>query len=189
MATTTNRKRNTTKKNTSTGKRSTTKNNSSSRKMSEEDLLIINYVVIIGSILLCVLLFLCNFGLVGSAGDFVSKIMFGLFGKMAYIFPVFLIVMSFLWISKQSDSRLVAKLVAFGVLFVSISIFFEVSEGYTSNHDIYSIKDLFLESSGYNVGGGVISGSVGYFLNRYIGKIATLLIVVFLIFVCCIVGV
>ena len=89
-------KRGTSAKNTrttSTRKTNTnSKNKKNTRTISDEDLLIINYAVIIGSVCLCILLFLCNFKMVGSFGDIVSGIMFGLFGKMAYVFPVILIL-------------------------------------------------------------------------------------------------
>ena len=38
-----------------------------------------------------VLLFLSNMGLCGVVGAALSKVMFGLFGLLAYIFPVFLV--------------------------------------------------------------------------------------------------
>ena len=123
--------------------------------MSDEDLLIINYVVIIGSVLMCVLLFLCNFGLVGTFGELISRIMFGFFGKMAYVFPIFLIVFAFLWISKQSDNRLTAKFISAILLFIAISIFFEVSNGYSVENNSYSISGIFLKGADFNAGGGI----------------------------------
>ena len=102
MATNNGRKRSNTtnrsgSKKTANGRTNTSsKNKKNNRTISDEDLLIVNYAVIIGSICLCALLFLCNFGLVGPFGDVVSGIMFGLFGKMAYVFPPILIFLAFL---------------------------------------------------------------------------------------------
>ena len=183
---TNNKKRSTSKSrsrsNSSSGRsRSAKKNN---RTISDEDLLIINYAVIIGSICLCFLLFLCNFGLVGPFGEVVSGIMFGLFGKMAYVFPIILIFLAFLWISKQADSRVKIKIIAITVLFFAIAVFLEVTEGFSVSHDSYSIKELFMTGYDDRAGGGVLGGSIGFFLNRYIEKVATLILDIFVILVC-----
>lgn len=183
-----NGKRSTAKNNsrsTSTRKSNTnSKNKKNTRTMSDEDLLIINYAVIIGSICLCILLFLCNFKMVGSFGDIVSGIMFGLFGKMAYVFPVILILLAFLWISKQSDSRLKTKIIATVILFFAICIIFEVTEGFTAYNDEYSIKKLFLTGYDDRAGGGVLGGSLGYFLNKHIDKGATIGVDVCVMIIC-----
>ena len=196
MATNNGRKRSNTtnrsgSKKTANGRTNTSsKNKKNNRTISDEDLLIVNYAVIIGSICLCALLFLCNFGLVGPFGDVVSGIMFGLFGKMAYVFPPILIFLAFLWISKQSDSRLRTKMIAIIVLFFAIDIIFEVTEGYTSLHDEYSLKEMFLLGYDNRSGGGLLAGSLGFFLNRFIEKIATIIIdsCVMIICICFILG-
>lgn len=181
-------KRGTSAKNTrttSTRKTNTnSKNKKNTRTISDEDLLIINYAVIIGSVCLCILLFLCNFKMVGSFGDIVSGIMFGLFGKMAYVFPVILILLAFLWISKQTDSRLKTKIIATVILFFAIAIIFEVTEGFTAYNDKYNIKDLFMTGFDERAGGGLIGGSIGYFLNKYIDTGATIGVDVCVIVIC-----
>ena len=48
-------------------------------------------VAILVTILVCVLLFLSNFGWIGPVGNFLSRIMFGLFGLLAFILPLILL--------------------------------------------------------------------------------------------------
>ena len=50
-------------------------------------------VAILVTILVCVLLFLSNFGWIGPVGEFLSRIMFGLFGLLAYVLPVILLIL------------------------------------------------------------------------------------------------
>ena len=52
------------------------------------DAAIRNEILLIVFLALAVILFLCNFGIVGSIGDAVSDVMFGLFGLTAYVAPI-----------------------------------------------------------------------------------------------------
>ncbi|MBR2948293.1 MAG: hypothetical protein IKC46_00370, partial [Lachnospiraceae bacterium] len=47
-----------------------------------------NEIILIVIFAVTILLFLCNFGLIGVVGDAVSGVMFGVFGLIAYIVPV-----------------------------------------------------------------------------------------------------
>ncbi|MDE6943423.1 MAG: DNA translocase FtsK, partial [Lachnospiraceae bacterium] len=86
------------KKKTTTSSRSTSKNrNTQTRKRSTGsrnthaepmDVAIRNEILLIVFLALAIILFLCNFGIVGKAGDVVSDVMFGIFGLLAYIAPV-----------------------------------------------------------------------------------------------------
>ena len=168
----------------SSKKTNNSKNRKNTRTISDEDLLIINYAVIIGSICICVLLFLCNFIKLGVIGDILSNIMFGLFGKMAYAFPVFLVILAFLWISKQSDSRLKTKMIAITVLFFALSIIFEVTKGFSSMNDEYSITQMWKTGYLERAGGGVFGGSIGFLMNKYLGQLATVIIDICVLIIC-----
>ena len=48
-------------------------------------------VAILVTVLVCVLLFLSNFGWIGPVGEFLSRIMFGLFGLLAFVLPLILL--------------------------------------------------------------------------------------------------
>ena len=45
-------------------------------------------IILIGVLALTILLFLCNFGVIGVIGNQISRVMFGIFGTMAYALPV-----------------------------------------------------------------------------------------------------
>lgn len=192
MATTNNGKRtNTSSRNNKKSNTSNknTRNSNQTKKMSEDDLLVINYIVILGSVFACIFLFLCTYSLVDSSiGVFVKEVMFGLFGQMAYVLPFFLIICTFLWISKQSDKRLAFKLSAVIVLFVCIGIIFELTDGYSAEEGVeYSISKIYDCGRNEQAGGGVIAGSIAFLLNSLIEKIATFILVLFISFICFIV--
>jgi len=72
------------------GRSGTGRNSRTSRRAKPIDSAIKNEVILIGVFALAVFLFLCNFGVVGTAGNIVSDVMFGLLGILAYIAPVVL---------------------------------------------------------------------------------------------------
>ena len=53
-------------------------------------------IILWGIIAVAALLFISNFGIGGVVGNAVSTFLFGVFGLVAYIFPIILIVGSFL---------------------------------------------------------------------------------------------
>jgi len=185
MANSSNRK--TTSKNTRSGSSKSGSSKTGKKKQAvkytDDELLVINYIVIIGAAFLCIMLFLCNFGLIGDFGNAISKFMFALFGWSAYLFPVLLIIIAFLWISKQSDRRIGIKIFAFITMFLSLSLLFELSGGITADGIDYDIKALVERGATGRAGGGIISGSLAYFLNKHIDKLATILIGLMLIII------
>lgn len=60
----------------------------------------------------CVLLFLSNLGIGGIVGNAVSSFFFGIFGLVAYLFPILLLVATFFGISNQGNRIATIKLIA-----------------------------------------------------------------------------
>ena len=60
-----------------------------------------------------ILLFLSNFGLGGTVGNQISKIFFGLFGLISYIFPVFLFLDAAFVISNSNNPKAYRKMAGF----------------------------------------------------------------------------
>lgn len=153
------------------------------RKKSDAELLMINYAVIILSLFLCVLLFLCNFGKVGKLGEIVSLVMFATFGWEAYIFPIVLIIVAFLWITKQADERNSLKLFSVIVVFFCLGVVLELRNGYCFAADSYDIKEIMRYGYEKHAGGGLISGSVAFLMKSLIDAPVTIVLNVILIII------
>ena len=69
------------------------------------------------------LLFISNLGFGGFVGKFVSGILFGIFGLVAYVFPILLLVGSFFAISNRGNSFAILKIVAASVFAIFICLF------------------------------------------------------------------
>ena len=181
MASTSGRKKTTSsgRKNTS-GRGRNTKGRSStaSRARTNEERLISNEVLLILTLAVGILLFLCNFGIIGPVGDSISKVMFGIFGLMAYIAPVFVFLAVAFGISNQGNFRAAMKLTAAVILFFSIGMIIELFAGNLQNMTEYSIKAFYEYASENKGGGGVISGSLVYALYSLLDMAGTVLVLI-----------
>lgn len=135
------------------------------------------------SLAICIILFLCNFGVVGAIGDKISNLMFGLFGTIAYAFPILCLVLGVY--SRYHSGSDVSKNIFAIIGFLDLGILFELFRGIEL--DKYSIKAIYENSRDTKTGGGALSGSVCYALRRGIGDVGTIIVVVLIVLICIIV--
>lgn len=195
------RQSNSQKKTTSTSNRSrsassrgtstTRKTNSSAgnrrnTKQTEPEFSVIDEIVLIIAFAVVIFLFLCTVGIIkGSVepnlGDFIRKIMLGVFGFTAYIVPIVTFFVMALGISNRNNhfvwikiGSILALLMVIGVLMHMIS--FGDIESYAE------VKDWPKIFYNGQKGGGVIFGAIALLLCNLIGKVGTVfLLLVFTI--------
>lgn len=164
------------------GKQKTTRKPSAAELQAQSA--ITSEIILIGVLALTILLFLCNFGVIGVIGNQISRVMFGIFGTMAYALPVLAFIAIAFGISNQGNRiasmKLTAGIILFFLLGVVCSLLFQ--EG-TLSMD-YSIRELYLESAEKRLGGGVISGSLAWALHRLLGMVGTVLLLLVLVIIC-----
>ena len=144
-------------------------------------------IVVLLSAAVGIFLFLCNFHVIGSFGEIISKGMFGLFGALAYIVPILLVALVFFGYLARENTRIKIKLFASVVLFMLICILIEEIWGIVRDLSTYSIRDIWINCADNRTGGGVICGSIAYLMDNYLSMSGTLLVTFILIFICIIV--
>ncbi|MDO4332046.1 MAG: DNA translocase FtsK [Eubacteriales bacterium] len=155
--------------------------------VTPEESAIKNEIVLIGVFALTVLLFLCNFGVIGVVGDAVSRVMFGIFGLTAYAVPVLAFIAIAFGISNQGNRIAIMKLTAGVVLFFVLGIVFELI-GYSGTmEEAYSIKNLYETCGTDKAGGGVAAGSLAWVLHHFLGMVGTVLLLLVLAIICLVV--
>ena len=105
-----------------------------------------------------ILLFVSNFGIGGKVGNAASTFIFGLFGLMAYVFPILLFIGSCFLISNKRNHFAIFKFVASILLFCALCMFLQLL---VQDRDMVSsgtIKQAYLYSSLYKAGGGGFGG-------------------------------
>ncbi|MDO4292041.1 MAG: DNA translocase FtsK 4TM domain-containing protein [Eubacteriales bacterium] len=145
---------------------------------------ITNEIILIGVFALTILLFLCNFGVVGVVGDHISRVMFGIFGLTAYAVPVLAFVAIAFGISNQGSRIAVMKLTAGILLFLMAGMVFSlIFQDHLMAAD-YSLPELYSDSAGERTGGGVLAGSLAWVLHRFLGMVGTVLLILVLAIIC-----
>ena len=174
MASTSGSRSGTGKKSTSSSRtRSGSGRSGGSRKRTkgrkQEERAIANEIVLIGVFALCVLLFLCNFGVIGPVGNAVSSVMFGLFGMVAYVVPVLVFVGLAFGLSNRGNFFASLKIAAGILLFILIGVVLELIGGEAASMESYSVVTLYTSGAETKMGGGVLSGSFAWLLEHFLG--------------------
>lgn len=105
-----------------------------------------------------ILLFVSNFGIGGKVGNAASSLLFGIFGLMAYIFPVVLFVGLCFLISNKKNYFAFFKFIASILMFCALCMFLQliVQDKGTAPSDM--IKTAYIYSYTHKAGGGAVGG-------------------------------
>ena len=116
----------------------------------------------------CIVLFISNFGIGGFVGAKVSGFCFGIFGLMAYLFPVCFFVGAAFFVSNRENRAAMLKIVAGVVFVVFFCLFLELVAGDSSE---YGITKSFQYAAEHKSGGGALGGIFASLLCPSIGKV------------------
>ncbi len=167
-----------TKRRTSSSKRKSNKPKAEDIRKAEE----FRVEIILWSIIaVSALLFISNFGIGGVVGSAVSSFLFGVFGVVAYIFPILLIVGSFFAVSNRDNMFAMVKLVAVILLTVFICMFMALI---TSGKTIMTPVESYLYCAEHKFGGGFIGGALAYYISQAFGVAGTYIINIISLIVC-----
>lgn len=189
---------NTRSRSTSTNRR-TTNNTTKGRSQRKSPVVqdefnedLVNEIIIIGVVALAILLFLCNFGILGSVGDMVSNIMFGLFGILSYIVPVLAAFMVFFSVANSGNPKVIRRNIAIVLMYLNISLGFELVQNTVSygNHlgeFKQAVEEIWALSFGQHKGGGLFAGILTNLLVRWLGNVGAILLAAVVIIICIVV--
>ncbi len=121
----------------------------------------------------CMILFISNFGIGGFLGEKISYLNFGLFGLVAYVFPVCFFVGAAFFVSNRDNGAAYVKIAA-GVVFVAfLCLFLELL---AENPQGYKIGESFLRSAEHKTGGGALGGILAALLCPAVGTVGAYVI-------------
>lgn len=127
--------------------------------------------------ILMVILFLCNFGIIGPVGNAISGVLFGLFGLTSYAVPVLLFVAVSFWYANSGNPNALRKLISGIVLFLMIGVVCELFVHNSLALEKYDVRQIYETARADRIGGGVLGGSLAYLLHHYLETIGTVLVV------------
>lgn len=175
------------KKNTSTNRSRTADSRANTRKRQPDppmDMAIRNEILLFVLAAVAIILFLCNFGVIGTVGNAISSVMFGLFGLLAYVAPLLIFLMIAFAVSNMGNHIATRKLIAGAVFLVLLGIIFEFFSANPAEAETYQIAEIYRRCSEGKQGGGVLSGSLAYLSCKFLDTVGTVLLVLVLGVVC-----
>lgn len=168
------------RKTSSSGRSSTKGKTSKNTGYTEQDSALFHEVALILLFAVAVILFLCNFGVLGTVGNGISDILFGLFGYLAYVAAVAAFVGAAFWSANAGSPAAVRKIVAGAILFLMAGIICEMISGSAMQMESYSLAEIYKYDSEARKGGGAIAGSIAFWLHHLLDTLGTVLVVVIL---------
>lgn len=173
--------KNTTRNTNGSGRRTTSvQTKQAPRQRSEQERMISNELTLLVLLAVTILLFLCNFGIIGPVGNAISGFLFGIFGLLAYIAPIFIFVAVAFGISNKGNGIAMLKLTAAIILFLCIGTFLHIFQGELKDSMGYSASQIYNLGKEYKRGGGFLCGSVAYLLYSLLDTIGSVLILLVL---------
>lgn len=148
------------------------------RQYSEQESELFHEVGLILFFAIAVILFLCNFGIIGTVGNAISGVLFGLFGYLAYAVAIVAFLGVAFWSANAGSPAAVRKIIAGIMLFLMIGVVCAMVSGNVREIEAYNLKDIYENDSIGKCGGGIIAGSVAYLLYHFLDTIGTVLVVI-----------
>ncbi len=161
-------------------RKSTTGSRARSRQtaqQSAQDSELLHEIGLIVLFVAMLLLFCCNFGIIGPVGNAISGVLFGIFGFTAYIAPVVLFLAVAFWFANEGNPTALRKMIAGIVLFLMIGVVCDLIAGTAGGMEKYDIKLLYSTCSTGKRGGGILAGSLNYMFLHYLETVGTVLVV------------
>lgn len=155
------------------------------RNTTKEQLSLGGEIFLLVMLAVSVLLFLSGFGIGGRLTDSISETLFGLFGFMAYIFPILFFMCVFFIVAGENPSKMICKTCAGIVGYLTLCIFCQVVLRPEDNlFQINAISAYYSHSKIFKQGGGVIGGIVYYWLNGMFGRVGSGILCAFVFLLC-----
>lgn len=120
-----------------------------------------------------ILLFISNFGIGGTIGNAVSRFFFGIFGLIAYIFPVILLVGTFFAVSNKGNRIAAVKMVAVVLFVMFLCMFMELI---VHGNEVQTAPEAYRYSYENRFGGGFIGGLLTWLICPNFGLIGSYVI-------------
>ncbi len=150
----------------------------------EKDRAMFHEIGLIIVLVAMLILFFCNFGIIGPVGDAISGFMFGLFGLTAWVAPALLFIAVSFWFANSGSFNALRKLIAGCVLFAMAGVFCELISGNQDSMTGYSLSAIYEISRDTRSGGGVAAGSLCWLMRHFLDTIGTVLMMLLCSVVC-----
>lgn len=150
----------------------TTYKNKGKKKQSKQNPLAKD-ILLLGIVVFGILCLLSVFHACGILGEYLSALLFGLFGALAYIFPVYMVVACGLYIANPKNQMLRRK------IWLSLGFYWSLCGAFqwVVNYDVSEVWDIYSVCAATQGGGGFMGGLLSFELAKGIGRAGSAIII------------
>ncbi len=150
------------------------KNSKGKKKSPQKSTSFSREITFVFIIVACILMMLSFFNLCGVAGNAVNQIIFGLFGILAYLFPIGLLVGAGFLLSNP-DNQVVKQKILYGALMylMFMSIF-----QWAMDDEVVHVWEFYNTSAAEHTGGGLFGGLISYGLESALGRVGSIIVMI-----------
>lgn len=155
-----------------------TKNGKSTKNQKEETMSKSDFssfyseLIALAMIAVSIFLFLSNFQLCGTFGNFISALFFGIFGTIQYILPILFMIFSLMLLANHFSRIAVKKVILSSCFVCMISVIIQMLTD--SSQSIFS--DMFQLGYQSHTGGGLLGGSILYLMRENLGMAGSIIL-------------
>ncbi|MEG0107848.1 MAG: DNA translocase FtsK, partial [Lachnospiraceae bacterium] len=132
------------------------KNSKQQNKQTSSQNFLKDEVVILITLAFCIILLISNFGIGGTVGGAISSFVFGVFGLLAYLVPIFLFLgVAFVFSNKGNIHAYIKVLIGFLGTVMICALLQLITVSFKEQASLYS---YFQYSSTQKQGGGIVGG-------------------------------
>lgn len=139
-------------------------------------------IKIISGFVIMILLMLSNFHVIGRVGDYISHIMFGLFGLFAYVAPILIFAAICFFIANFGNRSAAKKLIAAIILYIMLSTILQLI--YSMTETGYNLVSIYKKCAKIRNGGGFTGGIFAALLHHTIGIYGAFIVTFGIIIIC-----
>ena len=170
------------KRKSSSGRKTSGRKTNSGRKKNDMQQESFTEEVILWVILaISILLFISNFGIGGAIGSAVSSFFFGVFGLIAYVFPIVLVIGTFFAASNKGNRIATVKIVATVFFVLFLCMFIEVLR---CGSEVAGAVGAYQYCSVHKIGGGFLGGLLAGIFCPNFGLVGSYVIDVVAMIIC-----
>ena len=170
----------------SNSSRKTSSRNTNKNVVREElDEGLINEISMLVVAAVALLLFLCNFGILGTVGNAVSDVCFGVFGIPQYIIPILATYVLFFGAANKGNPKAIRRNGSLIGISVLVSVIFELIQNEIKEAATIGdvVKDSFSFAYNNHKGGGFIGGLLANLSVKALGLVGTILLLLVLLII------
>ncbi|MCR5358157.1 MAG: DNA translocase FtsK 4TM domain-containing protein [Lachnospiraceae bacterium] len=154
----------------------------SKRKNTRSSEGLLNEIVLIAVIAFSILLLMSIIGFAGNLGEFISDILYGLFGIISYLVPFAIVIFTVFYLKNKGNPVSAVKIWSGILILLSLCSFAQLLQ-FPHDTEVTKYTEYFEKCKGLKKGGGIVGGFISSILDKGLGRAGTYIVLSVLVII------